>query len=72
MPEALIIDDNRSTADALCQMLKVLGQKARVAYGSSAAMGLLMPNWIMGAIGGQRAGVHLFPGGGERLAVRRQ
>jgi len=41
MSEALIIDDNRSTADALKQMLIVLGQKARVAYGSSAAMALL-------------------------------
>ena len=41
MTEALIIDDNRSTADALKQMLAVLGQKARVAYGSSAAMALL-------------------------------
>jgi PleD family two-component response regulator len=41
MAEALIIDDNRSTADALCQMLKVLGFKARPAYGSSAAMALL-------------------------------
>lgn len=41
MTEALIIDDNRSTADALSQMLKVLGFKARVAYGSSPAMDLL-------------------------------
>jgi CheY-like chemotaxis protein len=41
MAEALIIDDNRSTADALKQMLAVLGFKARVAYGSSPAMALL-------------------------------
>lgn len=41
MAEALIIDDNRSTADALSQMLAVLGYKARVAYGSSAAMSIL-------------------------------
>ena len=41
MAEALIIDDNRTTADALNQMLDVLGLKARVAYGSSAAMALL-------------------------------
>lgn len=41
MSDALIIDDNRSTADALNQMLTVLGQTARVAYGSSAAMALL-------------------------------
>jgi len=46
MSEALIIDDNRSTADALNQMLKVLGQKARVAYGSSAAMSLLGGGFI--------------------------
>lgn len=41
MTEALIIDDNRSTADALSQMLAVLGFRARVAYGSSPAMDLL-------------------------------
>jgi CheY-like chemotaxis protein len=41
MTEGLIIDDNRTTADALRQMLAVLGLKARVAYGSSAAMSLL-------------------------------
>jgi len=41
MAEALIIDDNRTTADALGQMLNVLGFKTRVAYGSSAAMAIL-------------------------------
>ena len=41
MAEALIIDDNRTTADALGQMLTVLGHKSRVAYGSSPAMTLL-------------------------------
>jgi len=41
MTEALIIDDNRSTADALLQMLNLLHVPARVAYGSSAAMSLL-------------------------------
>ena len=41
MSEALIIDDNRTTADALGQMLNVLGFKARVAYGSSAAISIL-------------------------------
>ena len=41
MAEALIIDDNRTTADALKQMLAVLGFKARVAYGSSPAIALL-------------------------------
>ncbi len=41
MKDALIIDDNRSTADALRQMLSVLDIRARVAYGASAAMSLL-------------------------------
>ncbi|MGZ9226414.1 MAG: response regulator [Anaerolineales bacterium] len=41
MTEALIIDDNRTTADALGQMLNVLGFKARVAYGSGAGMTIL-------------------------------
>ena len=41
MAEALIIDDNRTTADALGQMLDVLGLKARLAYGSGAAMSVL-------------------------------
>ena len=41
MKEGLIIDDNRQTADALNQMIGVLGFRARVAYSSSAAMALL-------------------------------
>jgi PleD family two-component response regulator len=41
MNEGLIIDDNRQTADALNQMLGVLGFAARVAYGSSPAMEIL-------------------------------
>lgn len=41
MQEALIIDDNRQTADALQQMLDVLNIPARVAYGSSPAVALL-------------------------------
>jgi chemosensory pili system protein ChpA (sensor histidine kinase/response regulator) len=41
MMEALIIDDNRTTADALGQMLAVLGFKVRLAYGSNAAMSIL-------------------------------
>ena len=41
MDEGLVIDDNRQTADALNQMLGVLGFKARVAYGSSPAMEIL-------------------------------
>ena len=36
--DALIIDDNRQTADALQQMLTVLGISARTAYGSTPAM----------------------------------
>ena len=38
MTEALIIDDNRQTADALKQMLDVLEIPARTAYGSTPAM----------------------------------
>ncbi len=41
MSEGLIIDDNRQTADALQQMLKILDLSARIAYGSSAAMVVL-------------------------------
>jgi len=41
MTEGLIIDDNRQTADALRQMLGVLGFTGRVAYGSSPAMEIL-------------------------------
>ena len=41
MSTALIIDDNRQTADALHQMLDVLGVEARVSYGSSQALELL-------------------------------
>ena len=41
MKDGLIIDDNRSTADALKQMLDMLDLPARVAYGSSPAMTVL-------------------------------
>lgn len=41
MNDAIIIDDNRSTADALQQMLTVLNIPTRVAYGASPAMSLL-------------------------------
>ena len=41
MNDAIIIDDNRSTADDLHQMLTVLDIPTRVAYGASAAMSLL-------------------------------
>jgi CheY-like chemotaxis protein len=41
MSTALIIDDNRQTADALGQMLEVLDVPARVAYGSGPAIEIL-------------------------------
>ncbi len=41
MADALIIDDNRLTADALKHMLEVLNVPAQVVYGSGAAMALL-------------------------------
>ncbi len=41
MAHALVIDDNRNTADALVEMLDMLGIDARAAYGSSPAMALL-------------------------------
>jgi CheY-like chemotaxis protein len=50
MAEALIIDDNRTTADALKQMLAVLGLQARVAYGSTPAMTLLGKGFVPGLI----------------------
>lgn len=50
MAEALIIDDNRTTADALRQMLFVLGLKARVAYGSSPAMSILASGFVPGFV----------------------
>lgn len=46
MTEGLIIDDNRQTADALAQMLDVLGFKARTAYGSSPAMDTLALGFV--------------------------
>ncbi len=41
MSTALVIDDNRRTADALQQMLEVLGVEARVSYGSGPALEIL-------------------------------
>ncbi len=41
MSFALVIDDNRHTAEALCQMLKLWGIAARPALGPSAAMMIL-------------------------------
>ena len=34
MPDALVIDDNRQTANSLCRMLDLLGVPAEAAYGS--------------------------------------
>ncbi|MDL1909607.1 response regulator [Chloroflexi bacterium CFX6] len=50
MTEGLVIDDNRQTADALMQMLKALGFKTRVSYGSSPAMELLGTGFTPGFI----------------------
>ena len=41
MNDALVIDDNRETADALYEMLTVLGVSARTAYGASPAITVL-------------------------------
>lgn len=41
MKKALVIDDNRETADALVMMLEMLGIEGRAAYGPSPAMTLL-------------------------------
>jgi CheY-like chemotaxis protein len=41
MPSALVIDDNRQTADFLCQMINLLGVSARAAYGPREALLLL-------------------------------
>jgi CheY-like chemotaxis protein len=38
MPVALVIDDNRHTADSLCQLLSLFDLDARPAYGPRAAM----------------------------------
>lgn len=44
MKNALVIDDNRETADALVMMLQMLNLDARAAYGPSPAMTLLNRN----------------------------
>lgn len=41
MTSALVVDDNRQMADALVQMLAVLGIKAKAAYGSGPGMVVL-------------------------------
>jgi CheY-like chemotaxis protein len=41
MPFALVIDDNRQTADFTCQMVALLGLEAKAAYGPREALFLL-------------------------------
>jgi len=41
MAYALVVDDNRQMADALVQMLNILGLQAKAAYGSGPAMVVL-------------------------------
>jgi len=41
MTNALVIDDTRSTADALVRILRALGLQARAAYGPGPAMAIL-------------------------------
>lgn len=41
MPTVLVIDDNRHTADSLCQLVSLLDLETRVAYGPRAAMMVL-------------------------------
>lgn len=38
---ALVIDDNRATADSLVRVLRALGIQARAAYGPGPGMGIL-------------------------------
>lgn len=38
MANALVIDDNRQTADSLCKMISMLGVLAQPAYGARAAI----------------------------------
>jgi twitching motility two-component system response regulator PilH len=41
MVKALVLDDNRSTADSVVKLLNVLGIQARAAYGSDPGLQLL-------------------------------
>jgi CheY-like chemotaxis protein len=38
MPTALVVDDNRQSADLLCRMISLLGVPAQPAYGPRAAL----------------------------------
>ncbi len=44
MPTALVVDDNRSMADGLAQILDLLGVEAQVAYGARTGMMMLQEN----------------------------
>ena len=41
MPTALVVDDNRQTADGIAQIIEMLGVKAEVAYGARTGMMML-------------------------------
>ena len=41
MPTALVVDDNRSMADGLAQILDLLGVQAEIAYGARTGMMML-------------------------------
>ncbi len=38
MPTALVVDDNRASADALCSLLSLFGLEATAAYGPRSAL----------------------------------
>ncbi len=44
MPTALVVDDNRTMADGLAQILDLLGVQAQVAYGARTGMMMLQKN----------------------------
>lgn len=49
MLNALVVDDNRSTADSMVRVLKALGIQARAAYGPGPGMAILSsqkPNMV--------------------------
>ncbi len=45
MPTALVVDDNRSMADGLAQILDLLGVQAEVAYGARTGMMMLQKKY---------------------------
>lgn len=44
MPTALVVDDNRTMADGLAQILDLLGVQVQVAYGARTGMMMLQKN----------------------------